>query len=111
MGFRRTNSGEIQNGLGRWKTSKIRRNPDFAIYIYRPPPPPPSLLSTYVGLSLSLSIYIYIYRSEGLPERDISSLGVMGWGLASAENSSAAVAVVAVAPWVGGLNREKCVFS
>ncbi len=40
-------------------------------------------------------------RSEGLPERDISSLGVMGWGLASAENSSAAAAVAVVAPWVG----------
>ena len=39
------------------------------------------------------------YRSEGLPERDISSLGAMGWGLASAENSSAAAAVAVVAPW------------
>ena len=29
-------------------------------------------------------------RSEGLSERDISSLGVMGWGLEVAENSSAA---------------------
>ena len=27
-------------------------------------------------------------RSEGLPERDMESLGVMGWGLAVAENSS-----------------------
>ena len=49
----------------------------------------------------------YIYRSEGLPERDIESLGVMGWGLAAAENSSAAavavaVAAVAVAPQRGG---------
>ena len=29
------------------------------------------------------------YRSEGLPERDISSLGVMGRGLEVATNSSA----------------------
>ena len=29
-------------------------------------------------------------RSEGLPERDISSPGVMGWGLEVAGNSSAA---------------------
>ena len=36
-----------------------------------------------------------------MPERDIESLGVMGWGLTAAENSSAVVAVavaVAVAP-------------
>ena len=26
-------------------------------------------------------IYIYIYRSEGDAERDISSLGAMGWGV------------------------------
>ena len=38
-----------------------------------------------------------------MPERDIESLGVMGWGLAAAENSSAAaVAVAAVAPWGRG---------
>ena len=36
-------SGEIQNGPVRSKTSKIGRNPDFAIYI------DPSLLSTHVG--------------------------------------------------------------
>ena len=42
------------------------------------------------------------YRSERLPERDISSLGTMGWGLASAENSSAVAVAAAVAPWVGG---------
>ena len=36
-----------------------------------------------------------------MPERDMESLGVMGWGLAAAENSSAAV-VAAVALWVGG---------
>ena len=35
-------------------------------------------------------------RSEGLAERDIESLGVMGWGLAATENSSAVVAVAAV---------------
>ena len=33
------------------------------------------------SLSLSLYIYIYIYRSEGDAERDISSLGAMGWGV------------------------------
>ena len=35
-----------------------------------------------------------------MPKRDIESLGVMGWGLAAAENSSAvvAVAVAVVAP-------------
>ena len=42
-----------------------------------------------------------------MPERDIESLGVMGWGLAAAENSSAVVAVavaaVAVAPGGGAL--------
>ena len=32
---------------------------------------------------------IFLYRSEGLPERDISSLCVMGWGLEVAGNSSA----------------------
>ena len=44
------------------------------------------------------------YRSEGAAERDILSLGAMGWGLASTENSSVAAAAVAavVAPWVGG---------
>ncbi len=36
-------------------------------------------------------------RSEGIPLRDISSLGAMDWGLARLENSSAAVAVAAVA--------------
>ena len=34
-----------------------------------------------------------------MPKRDIESLGVMGWGLAAAENSSVAdAAAVAVAP-------------
>ena len=42
------------------------------------------------------------YRSEGLPERDISSLGVMGWGLASVENSSAVVVVAAAVAPLGG---------
>jgi hypothetical protein len=37
-------------------------------------------------------------RSEGCPERDIESLGVMGWGLVAAENSSATATAVAVAP-------------
>ena len=36
-------------------------------------------------------------RSEGLPERDISSLGVMGWGLDVAGNSSRRSAAAAVA--------------
>ena len=62
----------------------------------------------YRGPLTSISRCWALCRSEGLPEWDISSLGVMGWGLASAENSSV---VVVVAPWVGGLNREKCVFS
>ena len=31
-----------------------------------------------------------------MPERDIESLGVMGWGLAAVENSSAVAVVVAV---------------
>ncbi len=38
-------------------------------------------------------------RSEGLPERDMESLGVMGWGLVVAENSSAAAVVAAAVPW------------
>ena len=33
-------------------------------------------------------------RSEGLAERDMESLGVMGWGLAAAENSGGGVGVV-----------------
>ena len=37
------------------------------------------------------------YRSEGVAERDIGSLGVMGWGLMLPENSSVAVVVVAAA--------------
>ena len=35
-------------------------------------------------------------RSEGVPERDMISLRMMGWGLAAGKNSSAAAAVVAV---------------
>ena len=42
-------------------------------------------------------------RSEGIPLRDISSLGAMDWGLARLENSSAAVAAVAVAAAVVAL--------
>ena len=34
---------------------------------------------------------------RGVAERDIEFLGVMGWGLMLAENSSVAAAVVAVA--------------
>ena len=40
-----------------------------------------------------------------MPKRDIESLGVMGWGLVAAGNSSAAVVVavaVAAVPWGGG---------
>ena len=37
---------------------------------------------------------------RGFPERDISSLGAMDWGLARLENSSAAVAAAAVALWL-----------
>ena len=36
------------------------------------------------------------HRSEGVAERDIGSLRMMGWGLMLAENSSAAVVVAAV---------------
>ena len=49
-----------------------------------------------------------------MPERDIESLGVMGWGLAAAENSPAAVAavaVVAVPPQVGLVNYRFPLFS
>ncbi len=42
------------------------------------------------------------HPSEGLPERDMESLGVMGWGLVVAENSSAAAIAVAVAALGGG---------
>ena len=49
----------------------------------------PSLLSADAGPD--------VYRSEGwLPERDISSLCVMGWGLEMLENSSAVVVAVVV---------------
>ena len=36
-----------------------------------------------------------------MPERDMESLGVMGWGLVVAGNSSAAVVVAAVPALVG----------
>ena len=36
---------------------------------------------------------------RGLPERDMESLGVMGWGLVAAENSSAAAVVAVAIPW------------
>ena len=35
----------------------------------------------------------YLNRSEGVAERDIGSLRMMGWGLMLAENSSAVAAV------------------
>ncbi len=52
--------------------------------------------------------------SEGLPERDISSLCVMGGGLEAAGNSSAAVAAAAAAaatPPLPKLENEKLMFS
>ena len=64
--------------------------------------------SVFIGRAFSR---IFPYRSEGLPERDIESLGVMGWGLAAAENSSAVVAVVvAVAVAPGGAYRGRARF-
>ena len=45
-------------------------------------------------------------RSEGIPSRDISSLGAMDWGLARLENSSAAAVVAAVAAAVVALWME-----
>ncbi len=48
-----------------------------------------------------MRVKAHFYRSEGLPERDISSLCVMGWGLEVSGNSSVlAVAVVAPLPSV-----------
>ena len=49
------------------------------------------------GRGLTGSLSLSLYRSEGLPERDIESLCVMGWGLEVAGNSSAASAAAAVA--------------
>ena len=43
------------------------------------------------------------HRSEGLAERDIGSLRMMGWGLMLAENSSVAAAVAAVTGPPGGV--------
>ena len=59
-----------------------------------------SPISPYIPLYPSISLY----RSEGIPLRDISSLGAMDWGLARLENSSAAVAGAAavVALWMEG---------
>ena len=54
----------------------------------------------------------FIHRSEGLPERDISSLCVMGGGLEAAGNSSAAAVAVAAPPpinvffAIGSQNRD-----
>ena len=42
------------------------------------------------------------YRSEGVAERDIGSLRMMGWGLMLAENSSVVVAAAAVTGPPGG---------
>ena len=36
----------------------------------------------YIYLYIYIYIYIYIYRSEGLAERDMESLRLLGWGLA-----------------------------
>ena len=44
-----------------------------------------------------------LYRSEGLPERGMESLRMMGWGLVVEENSSA---VAAAAPRGGGGGGE-----
>ena len=41
-------------------------------------------------------------RSEGLAERDIESLPMMGWGLMLAENSSTVVAAAVTGPPGGG---------
>ena len=48
-----------------------------------------------------------LYRSEGVAERDIGSLRMMGWGLTLAENSSAAAAVAAAAAVTGPPGGEK----
>ena len=53
--------------------------------------------------------YIMYNRSEGVAERDIGSLGVMGWGLMLAENSSVAAAAV-VAAVTDPLAGEKSIF-
>ena len=45
-------------------------------------------------------------RSEGLPERDMGSLRMMGWGLLVVESSSVVVVVV-VAPRGEGGGRER----
>ena len=60
-------------------------------------------LSTW-GHEILLHLYAAttLHRSEGIPSRDISSLGAMDWGLAGLENSSAAVAAVVVALWMDG---------
>ena len=39
-----------------------------------------------------------LYRSEGLPERGMGSLRMMGWGLLVVESSSAAVVVAVAVP-------------
>ena len=50
-------------------------------------------------------------RSEGVAERDIEFLGVMGWGLMLTENSSVAVAVPREGPRGGPLDfREIILF-
>ena len=47
-------------------------------------------MAAKVQKSQTLYFTVFFNRSEGLPERDISSLGVMGWGLDAAGNSSVA---------------------
>ena len=42
-----------------------------------------------------------------MAERDIELLGMMGWGLMLAENSSVAAAVLRVGPWGGPLDFRK----
>ncbi len=45
---------------------------------------------------------MFLIQVRGSPLRDTLSLGVMDWGLAGLENSSAAAAVAVVALWMDG---------
>ena len=56
---------------------------------------------TYIW-DLGLVVGCNACRSEGIPLRDISSLGAMDWGLARLENSSVAAAAAVVALWMEG---------
>ena len=51
---------------------------------------------------MQLSVVVIKGRSEGVAERDIGSLRMMGWGLMLPENSSVAAAVAAVTGPPGG---------